>query len=98
MVTAALMGCSQKADTSAEKAATDVKDKVVADAKAAEALVKEKEARDAGIDAYIYAYPLVTDGDDAARYRPTSRHRRGARRRWASLPGCAGIRPSMTRT
>ena len=53
-------GCSQKADTAAEKAATDVKDKVVADAKAAEALVKEKEAKDTGIEAYIYAYPLVT--------------------------------------
>jgi hypothetical protein len=60
MVAAALIGCSQKADTAAEKAATDVKDKVVADGKAAEALVKEKEAQDAGVDAYIYAYPLVT--------------------------------------
>ena len=57
---AALIGCSQKTDTAAEKAATDVKDKVVADAKAAEALVKEKEAQETGIDAYIYAYPLVT--------------------------------------
>jgi hypothetical protein len=30
------------------------------DAKAAEAAVKEREARDTAIDAYIYAYPLVT--------------------------------------
>ena len=30
------------------------------DAKAAEAAVKEKEAKDAAIEAYIYAYPLVT--------------------------------------
>ncbi len=41
-ITSALLGCGQKADTAAEKAATDAKDKVVADAKAAEALVKEK--------------------------------------------------------
>jgi hypothetical protein len=60
VIATALIGCSQKADTGAEKAATDVKDKVVADAKAAEALVKEKEAQDNGIEAYIYAYPLVT--------------------------------------
>jgi hypothetical protein len=58
-VAVTLVGC-QKADTAAEKAGTDVKDKVVADAKAAEALVKEKEAQDAGVEAYIYAYPLVT--------------------------------------
>ena len=59
-ITSALLGCGQKADTAAEKAATDAKDKVVADAKAAEALVKEKEAQETGIDAYMYAYPLVT--------------------------------------
>jgi hypothetical protein len=60
VITTALIGCSQRADTAAEKAATDVKDKVVADAKAAEALVKEKEAQETAIEAYIYAYPLVT--------------------------------------
>jgi hypothetical protein len=60
VIATALIGCSQKADTGAEKAATDVKDKVVADAKAAEALVKAKEAQETGIEAYIYAYPLVT--------------------------------------
>ena len=59
-ITSALLGCGQKADTAAEKAATDAKDKVVADAKAAEALVKEKEAQETGIEAYMYAYPLVT--------------------------------------
>ncbi len=59
VLAAVLIGC-QKTDTAVEKAATDVKDKAVADAKAAEALVKEKEAQDTGIEAYIYAYPLVT--------------------------------------
>lgn len=59
VVAVSLIGC-QKADTAAEKAAADVKDKVVADAKNAEAMVKEKEAQEAGIEAYTYAYPLVT--------------------------------------
>jgi len=60
VIAAALTGCGQKVDTAADKAATESKDKVVADAKAAEALVKEKEAQETGIDAYMYAYPLVT--------------------------------------
>jgi hypothetical protein len=49
IVAAAVVGCSQKVDNPAEKpiaAATD--------------LVKEHEAKDTGIEAYIYAYPLVT--------------------------------------
>ena len=45
---------------SCQRTETEVKDKVTADAKAAEAAVKEREARDTAIDAYIYAYPLVT--------------------------------------
>ena len=44
----------------AEKAAADVKDKVMADVEAVEAVTKELEARETAIDAYIYAYPLVT--------------------------------------
>jgi hypothetical protein len=55
-----LSSCGKQADTTAEKVATDVKDKVVADAKAVEALAKEKEAQEIGIDAYEFAYPLVT--------------------------------------
>src|SRR5215831_12571394 len=46
-----LSGCKQ-----GETAAPAVQQ----DAKAAEAEVKEREARDHAIDAYIYAYPLVT--------------------------------------
>jgi hypothetical protein len=46
-----LSGCKQ-----GETTAPTVKE----DAKAAEAAVKEREARDNAIDAYIYAYPLVT--------------------------------------
>jgi len=57
---AALVGCGQKADSGAEKAAAEAKDKVAAAARDAEALVKETEARETGIDAYMYAYPLVT--------------------------------------
>ena len=53
-------GCGQKADTAANNAATEVKDKAVATAKDAEALAKQVEARETGIEAYIYAYPLVT--------------------------------------
>jgi hypothetical protein len=53
-------GCGQKADTAADKAAADVKEKAAAMAKDAASLVKETEAREIGIDAYIYAYPLVT--------------------------------------
>jgi hypothetical protein len=60
LVAATLSACGKQADTAAEKAATDVKDKVVADAKTVEALAKEKEAQEVGIDAYEYAYPLVT--------------------------------------
>lgn len=60
----ALAGCGKqeepKVEKAAEKAAADVKAKAEADAKAAEALAKEVEAREAAIDAYIYAYPLVT--------------------------------------
>ena len=56
----ALAGCGEKVDSAADKAAADAKAKVVADAKAAEALLKEKEAQEIGIEAYMYAYPLVT--------------------------------------
>ena len=51
ILAAALSGCSQKTDTAATA------DKPVA---AAEDLVKQHEAKESGIDAYIYAYPLVT--------------------------------------
>jgi len=60
LAAAMLSSCGKQADTTAEKVATDVKDKVVADAKAVEALAKEKEAQEIGIDAYEFAYPLVT--------------------------------------
>ena len=49
VIAAALTGCEQK-----------VEPKVAEVAKAPEALVKEKEAQENGIEAYIYAYPLVT--------------------------------------
>jgi hypothetical protein len=52
-ITTALLACSQKTDTA-------MADKVAADAKAAEDLVKAKMAEETGTDAYVYAYPLVT--------------------------------------
>jgi len=69
LIAAASVGCGQKTDTAVvDKAAIDAKDKVLADtkdnvladAKAAEALAKEKEAQEVGVEAYIYAYPVVT--------------------------------------
>ncbi len=47
----ALAGCEKKGE---------VAQAVKQDAKEAEAAVKEREARDQAIEAYIYAYPLVT--------------------------------------
>lgn len=60
----ALMACSKqedaKVDKAADKVAAEAKAKTEADAKAAEAAAKEIEAREIAIDAYVYAYPLVT--------------------------------------
>ena len=61
LTTAALVGCGQKADT----AAADAKDKVAALAKDAEALVKETEAREIGIDAYIVRLSAGDHGTDS---------------------------------
>jgi len=51
-----LGGCGKPAETVVQKAETEVKKDVAV----ADALVKEAEAREAAIDAYVYAYPLVT--------------------------------------
>jgi len=59
LIATTLAAC-QKVDTAAEKAAADAKDKVAAAAKAADAMVREQQLQDAGVEAYIYAYPLVT--------------------------------------
>jgi hypothetical protein len=55
----------RKGPTAAEMAAADANARVAAEAKAAEAtaaeaVAKGKDAQATGIDAYIYAYPLVT--------------------------------------
>ena len=64
---AALASCGKQADTEAaklakeaEKVATEAKAKAEEAAKAAEALAKEKEAELLAVEAYTYAYPLVT--------------------------------------
>ena len=60
----AVTSCSKQEEAKVEKAATtaaaEVKAKAEAGVKAAEAAVAEREAHEAAIDAYIYAYPLVT--------------------------------------
>jgi hypothetical protein len=54
---AALSACSKQEEAKVEKAV----DKVATEAKAAaESAAKELEVREAAIDAYMYAYPLVT--------------------------------------
>ena len=58
---AAMLGaCGKQEEAKVEKAAADVKAKAEGDAKLAAAAAKELEAREIAIDAYIYAYPLVT--------------------------------------
>ena len=52
----ALVGCNKQEAPKVEKAAAEVKAAV----KAVEADAKEVEARELAIEAYIYAYPLVT--------------------------------------
>ena len=59
-VALALAGCDKQAETAAVKAGNEVKKDVAAGAKAAEALAREAEAREIAIDAYMYAYPMVT--------------------------------------
>jgi hypothetical protein len=45
----AMLGCTQKVETAAKTVTSDAED-----------LVKEREARDTGVEAYIYAYSLIT--------------------------------------
>ena len=60
----ALASCGKqeaaRIEQAADKAAAEVKAKAEADVKAAEAAAKELEAREIAMEAYVYAYPLVT--------------------------------------
>ena len=60
----ALGGCGKqqeaKVEKSSESVAAEAKAKVEAEAKAAASAARELEARELAVDAYIYAYPLVT--------------------------------------
>jgi len=60
----ALASCGKQEAAQIEKAAdmatAEVKAKAEADVKAAEAAAKEIEAREIAMEAYVYAYPLVT--------------------------------------
>jgi hypothetical protein len=60
LLAATLVSCGKQEEAKVDKAAADVKAKSAADAKAAEAAAKELEAREIAIEAYVYAYPLVT--------------------------------------
>ena len=57
-------GCSKQEESTAakdaSKAVAEVKAKADADVKAAEGVAKELEAREIAVEAYMYAYPLVT--------------------------------------
>ena len=56
---ATLASCGKQEEAKADKAA-DVKAKAEADVQAMASAAKELEAREIAVDAYIYAYPLVT--------------------------------------
>ena len=60
LLAATLASCGKQEEAKVEKAASEMKKDAVAEAKAAEAAAKELEAREIAIDAYMYAYPLVT--------------------------------------
>jgi hypothetical protein len=60
LVAATLASCGKQEEAKIEKAVSEAKKDAVADAKAVEAAAKELEAREIAIDAYMYAYPLVT--------------------------------------
>ena len=55
-----LGACGKQEEAKVDKAAAEVKAKAEADAKVAAAAAKELEAREIAIDAYMYAYPMVT--------------------------------------
>jgi len=55
-----LAGCGKQEEAKVDKAVAEVKAKAEDAAKAAAAAAKELEARESAIDAYVYAYPLVT--------------------------------------
>jgi len=60
VLAATLASCGKQEEAKVEKAAAEAKQDVAAAAKAAEEAAKELEAREIAIDAYVYAYPLVT--------------------------------------
>src|SRR5215510_9284509 len=60
LLAATLASCGKQEEAKVEKAAAEAKQDVAAAAKAAEEAAKELETREIAIDAYIYAYPLVT--------------------------------------
>ena len=81
-VVAVLIGCSQKADTTREKAATDVKDKVVADAIGCRGPREgERSARRWRRRLHL-RLSTRHHGDDEARTDRMLWHQKAVRRRW----------------
>ena len=60
ILAATLASCGKQEEAKVDKAAAEVKARAEGDAKMAAAAAKELEAREIAIEAYIYAYPLVT--------------------------------------
>ena len=60
LLAATLESCGKQEEAKVDKAAAEVKARAEGDAKMAAAAAKELEAREIAIEAYIYAYPLVT--------------------------------------
>ena len=60
LLAATLASCGKQEEAKVDKAAAEVKARAEGDAKMAAAAAKELEAREIAIEAYIYAYPLVT--------------------------------------
>lgn len=60
LLAAALASCGKQETSTVDKAAADVKAKAEAEVRKVADAAKELEAREIAIDAYIYAYPLVT--------------------------------------
>ena len=60
LLAATFASCGKQEEAKVENAAAEAKQDVAAAAKAAEEAAKELEAREIAIDAYVYAYPLVT--------------------------------------
>ncbi len=96
LLAAALASCGKQETSTVDKAAADVKAKAEAEVRKVADAAKELEAREIAIDAYIYAYPLVTMEYTRRVMTNTENPTAARRRRWASSRVCAHTRRSTT--